>query len=142
MAGSNAMQINAQVPFPLVNVLQGLIILLITTVLVVDRRTRERVLAMLPWAVATGSSIGAALLVLIMAGVAVWGTLTAATAAEDAGFEIDEAEVIYWGRCPDCRTTAAAGGRPRSGGACPAPRGWTGPARRARPADRARAAGR
>jgi Fe2+ or Zn2+ uptake regulation protein len=26
-------------------------------------------------------------------------------ASDDAGFEIDEAEVIYWGRCPDCRTT-------------------------------------
>jgi len=24
-------------------------------------------------------------------------------AADDHGFEIDEAEVIYWGRCPDCR---------------------------------------
>ena len=24
------------------------------------------------------------------------------TAAEDSEFEIDEAEVIYWGRCPDC----------------------------------------
>ena len=24
-------------------------------------------------------------------------------AAEDHGFEIDEAEVVYWGRCPDCR---------------------------------------
>jgi Fe2+ or Zn2+ uptake regulation protein len=24
------------------------------------------------------------------------------TAAEDSGFEIDEAEVIYWGRCPAC----------------------------------------
>lgn len=24
------------------------------------------------------------------------------TAAEDAGYEIDEAEVIYWGRCPEC----------------------------------------
>jgi Fur family transcriptional regulator, stress-responsive regulator len=24
------------------------------------------------------------------------------TAAEDYGYEIDEAEVIYWGRCPDC----------------------------------------
>ena len=23
-------------------------------------------------------------------------------AANDAGYEIDEAEVIYWGRCPDC----------------------------------------
>ena len=24
------------------------------------------------------------------------------TAADDWGYEIDEAEVIYWGRCPDC----------------------------------------
>ena len=24
------------------------------------------------------------------------------TAADDFGYEIDEAEVIYWGRCPDC----------------------------------------
>jgi len=24
------------------------------------------------------------------------------TAADDAGYEIDEAEVIYWGRCPQC----------------------------------------
>ncbi len=24
------------------------------------------------------------------------------SAADDAGFEIDEAEVIYWGRCPSC----------------------------------------
>lgn len=24
-------------------------------------------------------------------------------AADDSGFEIDEAEVVYWGRCPDCR---------------------------------------
>jgi Fur family transcriptional regulator, stress-responsive regulator len=29
------------------------------------------------------------------------------TAAEDFGFEIDEAEVVYWGRCPEC---VAAGG--------------------------------
>jgi Fur family ferric uptake transcriptional regulator len=28
------------------------------------------------------------------------------------GYEIDEAEVIYWGRCPDCAvaTSAAPGG--------------------------------
>lgn len=25
------------------------------------------------------------------------------TADDDHGFEIDEAEVVYWGRCPDCR---------------------------------------
>jgi len=24
------------------------------------------------------------------------------TASDDAGYDIDEAEVIYWGRCPDC----------------------------------------
>ena len=24
------------------------------------------------------------------------------TAADDLGYEIDEAEVVYWGRCPDC----------------------------------------
>jgi len=23
-------------------------------------------------------------------------------AVEDKGYEIDEAEVAYWGRCPDC----------------------------------------
>jgi Fur family transcriptional regulator, stress-responsive regulator len=30
------------------------------------------------------------------------------TAADDSGYEIDEAEVIYWGRCPDCVAAAAA----------------------------------
>ncbi len=29
-------------------------------------------------------------------------------AAEDWGFEIDEAEVVYWGHCPDCREAAAS----------------------------------
>jgi len=24
------------------------------------------------------------------------------TAADDAGYEIDEAEVVFWGRCPQC----------------------------------------
>jgi Fur family ferric uptake transcriptional regulator len=24
------------------------------------------------------------------------------TVSDDAGFEIDEAEVVYWGRCPTC----------------------------------------
>ncbi|MCX4910873.1 Fur family transcriptional regulator [Streptomyces sp. NBC_00878] len=27
------------------------------------------------------------------------------TAADDRGFAIDEAEVIYWGLCPDCSTS-------------------------------------
>jgi Fur family ferric uptake transcriptional regulator len=26
------------------------------------------------------------------------------TAADDMGYEIDEAEVIYWGRCPECQS--------------------------------------
>jgi Fur family ferric uptake transcriptional regulator len=29
------------------------------------------------------------------------------TAAADSGNEIDEAEVIYWGRCPECVATTA-----------------------------------
>ncbi|MDO8106754.1 ATP-binding cassette domain-containing protein [Isoptericola sp. b441] len=49
MSGANGMQINTDVPFPLVNVLQGIIILIITAVFVIDRRTRERILAMLPF---------------------------------------------------------------------------------------------
>jgi Fur family ferric uptake transcriptional regulator len=32
------------------------------------------------------------------------------TASDDAGYQIGEAEVIYWGRCPDC--IAAAGAEP------------------------------
>jgi Fe2+ or Zn2+ uptake regulation protein len=28
------------------------------------------------------------------------------TAADDAGYEIDEAEVIFWGHCPTCRQGA------------------------------------
>ena len=30
------------------------------------------------------------------------------TASEDHGFEIDEAEVIYWGLCPDCSTARSS----------------------------------
>ncbi|ORA27409.1 Fur family transcriptional regulator [Mycobacterium aquaticum] len=30
------------------------------------------------------------------------GTAPCLTASEDHGFEIDEAEVIYWGTCPEC----------------------------------------
>jgi Fe2+ or Zn2+ uptake regulation protein len=32
------------------------------------------------------------------------GTAPCLTASEDHGFEIDEAEVIYWGLCPECPT--------------------------------------
>jgi Fur family ferric uptake transcriptional regulator len=31
------------------------------------------------------------------------------TAVDDSGFAIDEAEVIYWGRCPQCLSPAATG---------------------------------
>ncbi len=30
------------------------------------------------------------------------GAAPCLTAADDAGYEIDEAEVVYWGRCPEC----------------------------------------
>src|SRR3954454_5529865 len=30
------------------------------------------------------------------------GHASCLTAVEDAGFDIDEAEVVYWGRCPQC----------------------------------------
>jgi Fur family transcriptional regulator, stress-responsive regulator len=30
------------------------------------------------------------------------------TAADDSGYEIDEAEVIYWGRCPECVVATSA----------------------------------
>jgi Fe2+ or Zn2+ uptake regulation protein len=36
------------------------------------------------------------------------GVAPCLTAADDRGFEIDEAEVIYWGRCPDCVATLNA----------------------------------
>lgn len=34
------------------------------------------------------------------------GATPCLTASNPAGFEIDEAEVIYWGRCPDCAARA------------------------------------
>ena len=34
------------------------------------------------------------------------GATPCLTASDDQGFEIDEAEVAYWGRCPDCRERA------------------------------------
>ncbi len=36
------------------------------------------------------------------------GAAPCLTADNDHGFEIDQAEVIYWGRCPSCRKVAAA----------------------------------
>ncbi|MEU1549729.1 MULTISPECIES: Fur family transcriptional regulator [Nocardia] len=34
------------------------------------------------------------------------------TASDDSGFSIDEAEVIYWGLCPDCVETQASRSHP------------------------------
>lgn len=34
------------------------------------------------------------------------GAAPCLTANEDHGFTIDEAEVIYWGHCPNCKATA------------------------------------
>ncbi len=35
------------------------------------------------------------------------GEVPCLTASDDAGYEIDEAEVVYWGRCPECVAEAA-----------------------------------
>jgi Fur family transcriptional regulator, stress-responsive regulator len=37
-------------------------------------------------------------------------------AVDDRGYEIDEAEVIYWGRCPECVSQARTANLPRSPG--------------------------
>jgi len=39
------------------------------------------------------------------------GAAPCLTAADDMGYEIDEAEVAYWGRCPDCLTQARSPSR-------------------------------
>ena len=36
------------------------------------------------------------------------GAAPCVTASDDAGFAIDEAEVVYWGRCPTCSSDTAA----------------------------------
>jgi Fe2+ or Zn2+ uptake regulation protein len=36
------------------------------------------------------------------------GTTPCLTASDDHGFAVDEAEVIYWGLCPDCSTTQSS----------------------------------
>lgn len=39
------------------------------------------------------------------------GAAPCLTAVEDMGYEIDEAEVAYWGRCPDCVAQSRASGQ-------------------------------
>jgi Fe2+ or Zn2+ uptake regulation protein len=36
------------------------------------------------------------------------GVTPCLTASDDAGYEIDEAEVVYWGRCADCAAARPA----------------------------------
>jgi Fur family transcriptional regulator, stress-responsive regulator len=45
------------------------------------------------------------------------GAVPCLTARDDHGFEIDEAEVIYWGQCPSCRKATA----PRDAATKPVP---------------------
>jgi Fur family ferric uptake transcriptional regulator len=40
------------------------------------------------------------------------GAAPCLSADDDHGFEIDEAEVVYWGRCPPCRAATAVGPAP------------------------------
>ncbi len=35
------------------------------------------------------------------------------TAADDSGYEVGEAEVIYWGRCPECQSNNETGKKER-----------------------------
>jgi len=35
------------------------------------------------------------------------GATPCLSAADDSGYEIDEAEVVFWGRCPDCAANTA-----------------------------------
>lgn len=41
------------------------------------------------------------------------GVTPCLTAADGAGYEIDEAEVMYWGRCPECVADVASSSTPR-----------------------------
>ena len=42
------------------------------------------------------------------------GTAPCLTATDDQGYEIDEAEVAYWGRCPDCVKKSTRRAAPKS----------------------------
>jgi Fur family transcriptional regulator, stress-responsive regulator len=39
------------------------------------------------------------------------GAAPCLTAADDSGYEIDEAEVIYWGQCPECASATESNDR-------------------------------
>ena len=40
------------------------------------------------------------------------GHVPCLTASDDHGYVVDEAEVIYWGLCPDCSTTQTSRSKP------------------------------
>jgi Fur family ferric uptake transcriptional regulator len=40
------------------------------------------------------------------------GSAPCLAAADDKGYEIDEAEVAYWGRCPDCQEQSRTSSQP------------------------------
>jgi Fur family transcriptional regulator, stress-responsive regulator len=44
------------------------------------------------------------------------GSAPCLTAVDHRGYEIDEAEVVYWGRCPDCLGKSRARSRPKPPG--------------------------
>lgn len=43
------------------------------------------------------------------------GSTPCLTAVDDGGYEIDEAEVAYWGRCPECLAQDRAASGPAAG---------------------------
>jgi Fe2+ or Zn2+ uptake regulation protein len=49
------------------------------------------------------------------------GSAPCLTAADDKGYEIDEADVAYWGRCPDCLARARDRAPSRSDPLTPTP---------------------
>ena len=59
------------------------------------------------------------------------GAAPCLTASDDMGYEIDEAEVAYWGRCPDCQAKAAKPGSAKV--TARKPSGSDPPARRRQP---------
>jgi Fur family transcriptional regulator, stress-responsive regulator len=42
------------------------------------------------------------------------GSAPCLTASDRKGYEIDEAEVVYWGRCPECAARSRTAGPPRA----------------------------
>ena len=58
------------------------------------------------------------------------GSAPCLTAVDDKGYEIDEADVAYWGRCPDCVAQSPASSRRPTN--TPTPKRATGGAQKSR----------